>query len=354
MAIHYSKTADLLPMLERMRYDKLFVLLDEAVYMLNQERLAPILALLPKEQICTIKGGETCKSLDILAKVWSFLASGGASRRSLLVALGGGALTDLAGMAAATYMRGIGTIYIPTSLLAMVDASVGGKTAIDYAGVKNLIGVFHPPLEVFIDLSYLDTLPIDQLFSGYGEVIKTALLSGEKLWHEVIALGDPQYATTEQWQSIIEQCLSYKQQIVEADPNESNGLRRVLNLGHTTAHALEALALARPQSAGNLLHGEAVVIGMIVELYLGLQLEGSDSKPLRQLMALARELYPHYAYTCHDYPKLVELMRLDKKSASGMISFVSLEALGHPREIELGVSEIKKIYEALDFYRETF
>ncbi len=354
MAIHYGSTEQLSAILGGLRYDRLFVLLDEAVYALHQEHLAPLLAPLSREQIHFMPGGEACKSIASLTELWSWLASGGASRESLLLALGGGALTDLVGLAAATYMRGIRTIYVPTTLLAMVDASIGGKTAIDYAGVKNLIGAFHPPLEVLIDLRYLDTLPIDQLFSGYGEVIKTALLSGSDLWREVASLGDPQYATSEQWRAIIEQCLIYKQRIVQEDPTETTGLRRVLNLGHTTAHALEAFALTKPRGARALLHGEAVVIGMVVELYLGVQYASCDPKPLRALMALTRELYPHYGYTCHDYPKLVELMRLDKKSSSGALTFIILEDFGVPRELEIGLSEVKKIHEALDFYREAF
>lgn len=354
MAIRYGNTDLLIAILAEIRYDKLFVLLDESMYTLYQEHLSPLIRGVPTLQIRITQAGETCKSIDELSQTWSWLAAAGASRQSLLVVLGGGALTDLAGLAAATYMRGIRSIYVPTTLLAMVDASIGGKTAIDYAGVKNLIGAFHNPLEVIIDLAYLERLPIDQLFSGYGEVIKTALLCGDRLWKEVIALDDPQYATTEQWQNLVEQCLAYKQSIVQMDPTETTGMRRVLNLGHTTAHALEAFALTRHTGSRPLLHGEAVVIGMIVELYLGVKYAGSDPLPLRQLMALTRDLYPHYAYTCHDYPKLVELMRLDKKSTSEAISVVTLESLGRPLEIEIGISEIKKIHEALDFYREAF
>lgn len=291
------------------------------------------------------------KSTSHLGEIWSWLHQERASRRSLVVIIGGGTLTDLVGFAAATYMRGIPTVNIPTTLLGMVDASVGGKTGIDFDGIKNLIGAFHEPQAVFVDTAFLSTLPIDELFSGYGEVIKTALLSGEVLWHEVLQLGDPQGFDHKIWQKLISQCMEYKSLIVSQDPEERTGTRAALNLGHTTAHALEAYSRTANPSRP-LKHGEAVAIGLLVEGYLAHKALGLKQSILRELYHLIRELYPAYSYTCKAYPTLLRLMQSDKKNSSGSISFTLLQDLGKP--IVWQSTSNQEIEEALDFYREAF
>lgn len=294
---------------------------------------------------------EHSKNLSTVELIWSFLATSGAKRKSIVVIMGGGTLTDLAGFASATYMRGLRTIHLSTTLLGMVDASLGGKTGIDYSGVKNLIGSFHEPIEVILDTAFLDTLPIDELYSGYGEIIKTALLEGGELWEFVSSVSDIQACTDDEWLYLIQKCAEYKLRIVRDDPEECNGLRSSLNLGHTVAHALEAYS--KEQSRGKpLLHGEAVVIGLIVEGYLAYKHLGLDKQVLRQLITLTQRLYRPYYYTCKAYPRLLELMSLDKKNVALEIRFTLLTSLGV--YAPWSCTNKKEIEEALDFYREVF
>lgn len=291
------------------------------------------------------------KNVETLTRLWTWLSAEQASRASIMVAVGGGTVSDLVGFAAACYMRGIRTVNVSTTLLAMVDASVGGKTGIDFAGVKNLVGAFHEPIEVIIDVSLLNTLPLDELYSGYGEVIKTALLSGADMWKRMLQMGDPQTFTEVEWLELVEACVAYKASVVAEDPEERSGRRAVLNLGHTVAHALEAYSRSR-SDAKPLLHGEAVVIGLLVEGYLAHKKLGLDLRLLRQLMSYARELYPYYSYVCRDYAYILDLMRSDKKNEGQGIRFALLRALG---EVELWTSSgDTDIEDALDFYREAF
>ena len=249
-------------------------------------------------------------------------------------------------------MRGIRTIYVPTTLLAMVDASIGGKTAIDFLGVKNLIGSFHQPLETFIDVTFLDTLPLTELLSGYGEVIKHALLQGEESWRALLRLGDPQALGADDWRQLISESVAYKASIVAADPQEVSGLRRILNLGHTVGHALEAYSHAS-RGMRSLTHGEAVVFGLLIEGYItSLLVPEADRSYLRQLLSLARELYDPCYYTCSAYPELLRLMHGDKKNVGGEIKLVGLLRPGEVRILdEVGEDKLK---EGLDFLRETF
>jgi 3-dehydroquinate synthase len=268
----------------------------------------------------------------------------------VLILIAGGALLDLGGFAAATYMRGIRTVNVPTTLLAMVDASVGGKTGIDYHGIKNLVGAFHAPLEVFVDTSFLSTLPIEELLSGYGEVIKHATLMGKEAWQEILHIGDPAGLMDDEWEALIAKSVAYKSSIVEADPTEQ-GLRRILNVGHTVGHALEAYSHTNTFRRA-LPHGEAVVFGLLIESYITSLIKGTDRTYIRQLMHLARELYAPFFYTCKDYPELLRLMRHDKKNTSGKIVLMGILEPGKVEAIELEGEE--KIKEGLDFLRETF
>lgn len=354
MTIGYQIIASkLVPHLEGLAYDALFVLCDAQVEQACPTLLAPVRSLVDDAHWLSIDAGEEGKSIRTIEQVWDFLLAGGATRHSVLLLIGGGSLTDLGGFAGATYMRGIRTLSLSTSLLGMVDASTGGKTGINYAGVKNIIGSFHAPEEVFIDVAFLDTLPIEELYSGYAEVIKTALLESEDFWHTLLRMGDPQAFSHQDWTEVITRCVRYKEHITTVDFKES-GLRKVLNLGHTVAHALEAYSHAHATQARKpLLHGEAVIIGMIVELYLTHLIYGGSRQTLSQLMMLCRDLYPKYAYACKTYPELISLMKHDKKnSLSSGISFVGLVQAGVP--LLFDVQDEKQVESALDFYREVF
>lgn len=332
--------------------DRLFVLVDRGLLEPQAARLEQLRAALPSDTAyySLEESGEQTKTPSHLAELWGWLAEAGATRQSLLVLIGGGALLDLGGFAAASYMRGIATINVPTTLLAMVDASIGGKTAIDFAGVKNLVGAFHSPEEVLIDTSFLSSLPLDELLSGYGEVIKHASLQGAEAWRQLLRIGDPVGLSDEEWLELIRSSVDYKQSIVSADPYES-GLRRVLNAGHTVGHAFEAFALARPDEY-SLRHGEAVVLGLIVESYLCCELTGCSRDYLRQLMYLAQELYQPLLYMCRDYDELIGLMWQDKKTSHGRLRFVGIQAPGEWKLLEL--TDEAPLRAALDFLRETF
>ncbi|WP_455106694.1 3-dehydroquinate synthase [Porphyromonas sp.] len=337
-------------LLEGRTRERVFIVVEEQVSELHPDLFALLPEVLPQAVIRTLQGGEACKTTESLGLLWTWLSEEGATRRSTLVLIGGGALLDLGGFAASTYMRGIETIYVPTTLLSMVDASVGGKTAIDFLGVKNLIGSFHPASEVIVDIDFLRTLPLEELLSGYGEVIKHATLMGGEAWREVCRIGDPVGLMDEEWQMLIEKSIAYKTAVVEADPKEQ-GLRRILNIGHTVGHALEAYAYQN-EFRRTLPHGEAVVFGLIIESYITMRQIGGNKEYIRQLMTLARDLYSPFFFTCKDYPELLRLMRCDKKNAAGTITIMGVVAPGDIQPVEL--TDEAKIKEGFDFLRETF
>ena len=337
-------------LLEGRARERVFIVVEAQVAELYPDLYPQLQEILPTAVIRTLRGGEACKTTESLGLLWTWLSEEGAARRSTLILIGGGALLDLGGFAASTYMRGIETIYVPTTLLSMVDASVGGKTAIDFLGVKNLIGSFHPPSEVIVDIDFLRTLSLEELLSGYGEVIKHATLMGGDAWREVCRIGDPVGLMDEEWQMLIEKSIAYKTAVVEADPKEQ-GLRRILNIGHTVGHALEAYAYQN-EFRRTLPHGEAVVLGLIIESYITMCQIGGNKEYIRQLMTLARDLYSPFFFTCKDYSELLRLMRCDKKNAAGTITIMGVVAPGDIQPVEL--TDEAKIKEGFDFLRETF
>lgn len=332
------------------RYDRAFIFIEHRVAELHSSLYEELEALLPDALIRLVNGSEECKDPSHLAELWTLLSEGGATRQSILIPIGGGALLDLAGLSASTYMRGIRTIYVPTTLLAMVDASVGGKTAIDFLGVKNLIGSFHPATEVIIDTQFLATLPLEELLSGYGEVIKHATLQGQEAWLRLLRLGDPLALSDDEWLQLITESVEYKASIVAADPQEA-GLRRILNIGHTIGHALEAYSRSRPQLRP-LPHGEAVVFGLIIETYISFLQCGDGKEYIRQLLSWAKELYSPPFYLCKDYPEIIRLMRSDKKNQGSSITLMAVHSPGNIQPLAIQDEDVIK--EGLDFLRETF
>ncbi|MBR6016841.1 MAG: 3-dehydroquinate synthase [Prevotella sp.] len=289
-----------------------------------------------------IPAGEAHKNLESVAQGWEALQRGGATRHSLLVNLGGGMVCDLGGFAASTFKRGIRFVNIPTTLLAMVDASVGGKTGVNFGGLKNEIGTFCEPQAVIIDTRFLDTLDRENLLSGYAEMLKHSLLDTVEHWAEM--LNDS---------STIEKSIAVKQRIVEADPHE-NGLRKALNLGHTFGHAFESITLEKSspntQHSTPLLHGYAVAYGLICELYLSVVKCGFPTEKMRQTVQFIREKYGSPSITCDDYPELIRLMQHDKKNIGDTIRFTLLADIGDIRLDQTATHE--EIREALDFLRE--
>lgn len=275
-------------------------------------------------RIITIGAGDGCKNIDSLTKVWEEMSMNGATRGSLLVNLGGGVVTDLGGFAAATFKRGIRFINIPTTLLSAVDAAVGGKTGINFCGLKNEIGAFAPAVSVIVSSAFYATLPYMELISGYGEVLKHALLDSPEALSEAFRF-DLQSADVSGISDILRRSVEVKQRIVEADPYE-HGLRRALNLGHTAAHAFEALAMMRGTS---LAHGVAVAHGLIVDLVLSHLMLGFPSDVLHQVAQFVKDNYPAPSFGCKDYGQLIGFMRHDKKNSSADdINFTLLKAPG--------------------------
>ena len=280
---------------------------------------------------------EEQKSLETVARIWDFLFAQSITRRGLLVCVGGGVLTDLGGFAAATYKRGIDYVNIPTTLLAMVDASSGGKTGINYGGLKNSIGCFAPPVETLICPVWLASLPAQELLSGFGEMLKTGLIegerreaSGERLWEQLLRY-DMDVMDTEALVPLIEQSIAVKERIVASDPKET-GLRKVLNFGHTFGHALEEFSIVnRPSSNRPILHGYAVVYGLIAELYLSVTKLGCPKEPLQQLTQLMLHYYGRPNCKCSERERLIDLMRQDKKNErTGQISCTLIREIGAP------------------------
>ncbi len=340
------------------RCDRLFVLTDET----TRELCLPVVKdydCLSHAEVITIPAGDTNKNLQSVSHVWSELQRLGATRHSLMVNLGGGMVTDLGGFSASTFKRGIQYLNIPTTLLSMVDASVGGKTGFNFGGLKNEIGVFSVPYRVLLDTTFLLTLDRENILSGYAEMLKHGLISNDDTWAELLAFSPEdcvsQPSALQQLQQMLGRSVAVKQRIVEEDPTE-RGIRKALNLGHTIGHAFEALALrshTAPSPSATIrpvLHGYAVAYGLVCELYLSVVKTGFPVDKMRQTVKFINESYGCLSITCDDYPALLELMTHDKKNTAGMINFTLLGDIGDIRIDQTASQE--EITEALDFYRE--
>ena len=324
--------------------DKLFVIADETTKELCYTQIKGFKCL-DRAELITIKPTDGHKNLDTLACVWKGLGDNGATRHSCIINLGGGMVTDLGGFAASTFKRGISFINIPTTLLAMVDASVGGKTGINFNGLKNEIGVFNDAQAVIIDTRFLKTLDRENICSGYAEMLKHGLISDEATWAGLIGFDivEPDLNVL---QSMVADSINVKERIVEKDPLET-GLRKALNLGHTVGHAHEAYA---KKSGKPILHGYAVAFGLVCELYLSCAKTGFPTQKMRQTVNYIKENYGRFIFTCKDYGTLIELMKHDKKNTAGEINLTLLGDIGDIRINQTATKE--ELAEALDFLRE--
>ena len=335
---------DLVNAISECEHDRIFVLTDETTQQLCWPKIKNFKALKNSTPII-IKATDTHKNLDTLSQVWQALSNGGATRHSLMINLGGGMVTDLGGFAASTFKRGIDFINIPTTLLAMVDASVGGTTGINFGGLKNEIGVFSDSRFVIINTQFLDTLDHDNICSGYAEMLKHGLISDERTCAELVTF-DLDTPDLSQLQRMVAESIKVKERIVEADPHE-HGIRKALNLGHTMGHAFESFAMRRGTP---ILHGYAVAYGLISELYMSARKTAFPTDRMHQTVRFIRENYGTFNITCDDYPTLIELMHHDKKNTSGIINFTLLGNVGDIRINQTANEE--EIKEALDFFRE--
>ena len=323
--------------------DKLFVLTDET----TQKLCLPLIKDFPcmsGASPIVIKAGDENKSLEAVVHVWEELQHMGATRHSLLINLGGGMVTDLGGFAASTFKRGIHLINIPTTLLSMVDASVGGKTGFNFGGLKNEIGVFRNASSVILDTTFLNTMDHENILSGYAEMLKHGLINNEKMLAELLTF-DVEHPDLSVLQRMVAESVEVKQRIVLEDPTEQ-GIRKALNLGHTIGHAFESLALKRQP----VLHGYAVAWGLVCELYLSVVKMGFPTERMRQVVRFIFDNYGRMPISCNDYPTLIELMTHDKKNVAGKINFTLLGAVGDIRINQTATKE--EIEETLDFNRE--
>ena len=335
---------DLASAIKQQTHDRLFVLTDTTTLQLCW----PIVNSLPclqAAQMITIGDTDENKTLESLAHVWTALQQGGATRHSLLVNLGGGMVTDLGGFAASTFKRGLAYINIPTTLLSQVDASVGGKTGINFGGLKNEIGVFNCAATVILSSEFLRSLDHKNLLSGYAEMLKHGLISNEENWAELLRF-DLENLDYNRLGTLVAKSVAIKERIVEDDPTEKD-IRKALNLGHTAGHALESLALEQGRPV---LHGYAVAWGLVCELYLSVMKCDFPKDRLRQTVQFIRQNYSDFAFDCKQYEQLYEFMTHDKKNEGGKINFTLLGGIGDIRINQQATKE--EIFEMLDFLRE--
>ena len=325
------------------RPDRVAILTDDTTH----ELCLPLVAgfdCMQQASVIVIPSGDQHKELQSVLHVWTELQRIGATRHSLLVNLGGGMVTDLGGFAASTFKRGIHLVNIPTTLLSMVDASVGGKTGFNFGGLKNEIGVFRNASSVILDTVFLKTMDRQNLLSGYAEMLKHGLIHTPAMLADLLTF-DIEQPDLSELQRMVAESVQVKQRIVLEDPTEQ-GLRKALNLGHTVGHAFESLALQRQP----VLHGYAVAWGLVCELYLSCVKTGFPTDRMRQCVRFIFDHYGRMPITCDDYPTLLELMTHDKKNVAGRINFTLLAGVGDLRLDQTATRS--EIEEALDFYRE--
>ena len=288
--------------------------------------------------------GEHNKKLEAVAQIWEFLSKNGADRKSLLINIGGGMLTDLAGFTASTFKRGIDFLNVPTTLLSQVDASVGGKTGINFNGLKNEIGTFKNPAAVIIDTEFLKTIDHPNFLSGFAEMIKHGLIKNTDHLDELKSfdLNNINYKILLQ---IIQNSVNVKEYFVMNDPTEKN-IRKALNFGHTAGHAFESLAMEQNRSV---LHGYAVAWGMITELFLSIKNCGFSETLCSDLTQWLLKIYGKFGIGENDFERLFDLMTHDKKNEAGRINFT---LLSEPGKVKINQNCDKEmIFEALNYYQ---
>lgn len=326
-------------------FSKLFILVDTNTHELCLSKFMSRLETAITIEVIEIESGELHKTIDTCVGVWNALSELGADRKSLMLNLGGGVVTDLGGFVACTFKRGIKYINIPTSLLAMVDASIGGKTGVDLGTLKNQVGVISSGDMVIIDTSYLDTLPQNQLKSGLAEMLKHGLICDKAYFDK---LTDLSKLTLNDLDTLIYESIVIKKNIVTKDPFE-RAERKHLNYGHTLGHAIESYFLSNSDKE-ELLHGEAVAIGMILECYISSELLGFSKEDLAYITSLINNIYTPVSIKPSEYNAIIELLKFDKKNEHGNINFVLLSEIGKPKINCLVDNSL--IVESFEFYAE--
>ncbi|HEU0136935.1 MAG TPA: 3-dehydroquinate synthase [Flavobacterium sp.] len=309
--------------LDNNKYSALYIIVDshtnENCLPLFLQHIATELAI----EIIEIEPGEETKSIDTCVEVWKALTDLGADRKSLLINLGGGVVSDLGGFVASTYKRGIEFIHVPTTLLGMVDAAVGGKNGVDLGNLKNQIGVINPPKMVIIDTLFLETLPQNEMRSGLAEMLKHGLIYDKSYWEHFLDLSKIDYTD---FDALIYRSVEIKNEIVQQDPKEA-GIRKALNFGHTIGHAIESYFLENVNKT-TLLHGEAVAAGMVLEAHMSMAKGMLTTDEYNDIKMAIIGIFGTINFDDADLEPILDLMVHDKKNEYGNIRFVLLDGIG--------------------------
>lgn len=305
------------------KYSSIFVLVDSHSNEYCLPQFLPYLATEIAIEIIEFESGESSKNIEICVQIWEALTELGADRKSVIINLGGGVVTDLGGFVASTFKRGIDFIHVPTTLLAMVDASVGGKNGIDLGNLKNQIGVINVPKMIIIDSSYLETLPKNEMRSGLAEMLKHGLIHDSAYWKKFTDLEQLDF---EDFDALIYQSIIIKNMIVMQDPSE-DGIRKALNFGHTLGHAIESYFLENDHKT-TLLHGEAIAAGMILESFISWQKKLLEEKEYLEIKNTINHIFDRIDFDESDLDPIQELLIHDKKNEYGTIQFALLNSIG--------------------------
>ena len=304
-------------------YSKIFILVDENTSKFCLPNFLGNLVTEVAIEIIEIENGEEHKNIETCLQLWEALTELGGDRKSILLNLGGGVVTDIGGFVASTFKRGIDFINIPTTLLAMVDASIGGKNGVDLGKLKNQIGVIKEPKAVVVISSFLETLPQLEMRSGLAEMLKHGLIFDKDYWNKLKNLSSLDLNDLE---TLIHQSIVIKNKIVSEDLTE-NGIRKALNFGHTLGHAIESYCLEN-NAKTKLLHGEAVAIGMILESYISMEKNLLSREEYFEIKYILKDIYETISFDENDIEKIIELLIYDKKNEFGKIQFALLESIG--------------------------
>ena len=321
-------------------YSTLFILVDENTFEHCYPNFIPNLETDKRIEVIEIDSGEINKNLETCIGVWNAITELGGDRKSLLITLGGGVITDLGGFVASCFKRGIDFVNIPTTLLSMVDASVGGKTGVDLGVLKNQIGLFANPEMVIVDTKYLNTVTEREIKSGTAEIIKYGITYDVNLFNEIKDNKDLQI------EDLIFRSIEIKNEVVLQDPKEQN-LRKILNFGHTLGHAIESFHL-ESKDKENLTHGEAIAIGMVCESYMSSKLLGFPTEKVNEVKDVVLSIYNRTNLLKEDFSAIMDLLKHDKKNVNGQVNFVLLNDY-EDYKLDCKVSE-ELIIESMEFY----
>ncbi len=330
--------------LKEHHYSKLFIIVDSHTNAYCLPKFLPYLETELTVEIIEFDAGEINKNIDTCVEIWKVLTELGADRKSVVINLGGGVVTDLGGFVASTFKRGVDFIHVPTTLLSMVDASVGGKNGVDLGNLKNQIGVINVPQMVLIDTQYLDTVPQNEMRSGLAEMLKHGLIYDKKYWEQFLDLKAIDFADFDE---LIYRSVEIKNEIVMQDPTEKN-IRKSLNFGHTLGHAIESYFLEN-ENKTTLLHGEAIAVGMVLESYISLHKKLITIGEYSQIKKTIKSIYDDIVFDKKDIAPILELLVHDKKNEYGNIQFALIEGIG---KIKINQSvENELILEAFQDYK---